>query len=404
MATADGLHIQRFVEDVFQSLHRVEQHRWAQAYLWALMHGSGRKTPRRMAREDFLPPAAVRGLNQFINASSWDWRPVRRRLVRHVAAAAAPYAWTVAELIVPKSGGHSVGVHRRVDATTGQSVNCQRALGLFLAGSGQAFPVDWSLLLSGPWDHDPQRRRRARIPEEEKERPAGAHVLEYLDRAADAVTSLRGAGLPWVLDLTRCEDAGGVLGGLARRRLQVVAELDPGHGVLAGRHMSAVRPVGRLMRMRHARQPHVMARQTQDGSTKTVAFHSCTGTVRLPRSAAGTDSSSRTYRILEWPAPDGRSPARYWITSLTDRPPDEALSLVRARTAALSAVSVLENRLGALDFEGRSFPGWHRHMTMASAAYACRYLDGTPGCPPVPSGRTGQVREPAATERTGRSR
>lgn len=30
----------------------------------------------------------------------------------------------------------------------------------------------------------------------------------------------------------------------------------------------------------------------------------------------------------------------------------------------------LGDRVGLRDFEGRSFPGWHRHMTLASVAHA----------------------------------
>lgn len=37
--------------------------------------------------------------------------------------------------------------------------------------------------------------------------------------------------------------------------------------------------------------------------------------------------------------------------------------------------------LGLLDFEGRSYPGWHHHMALVSAAYAFRSLgdDSAPG-------------------------
>ncbi|MGW5605753.1 IS701 family transposase [Streptomyces sp. NPDC003753] len=375
-AATEGARFHRFTEDVFRSLHRVEQRRWARAYLWALIHGSGKKTPRHMARSEALPASAIQGLHQFINASPWDWRPVRRRLALRVAASAAPYAWTVAELIIPKTGKHSVGVHRRLDPVTGREVNCQRALGLYLAGESHSFPVDWSLVLSGPWDWDPQRRRRSRIPEEERERPVGAYVL---DHAADAVTLPHVAGLPWVLDLTRCDDAAGVLAGLARERLDVVCEVDPGQVVLVGQHTPTVSTVGAVMGIRHARQPHVMVQHTREGGAKAVPIYAYADTVRLPQLAVGADGAARTYRILERPASDGRVPARYWITSLTDRPVDEVLSLVRGRTAALSAVKALQDRFGVLDFEGRSFPGWHHHMTMASAAYVYQYLDGASG-------------------------
>lgn len=168
-------------------------------------------------------PHAWRELHRRRRCRTHRWQPVRRRLAQRVAAVAAPYAWTIAELVIPKSGGHSVGVRRRTDPATGQAANCQRALGLFLAGGGHAFPVDWNLMLSGPWDWDQQRRRRARIPKEEKERSVRAHVLDY---AADVIAFPLVAELPWVLDLTGCEDAAGVLVGLARKRLDVV---DPGY-------------------------------------------------------------------------------------------------------------------------------------------------------------------------------
>nr|WP_051837055.1 transposase [Streptomyces sp. NRRL WC-3742] len=367
-----------FVEDVFRSLHRVEQRRWARAYLWGLVHGSGRKTPRRLARFGALPPAAVHGLHQFINVSPWDWQPVRRRLAERVAAVAAPFAWTVAELAIPKSGDHSVGVHARTDPATGQRVHGQRALGLFLVAEGRAFPVDWSLLLGGAWERDEELRRRARIPEAETARPAGAHVLEQAVRAV-ALPSL--AALPWVLDLTGYEEAAGVLAGLARERLDVVCEVDPGQVVLAGRHSPRVSTVGALMGIRHARQSQMMTRQTPDGRTNVVPIRAYAGTVRLPQQT-GADGAGRTYRILERSAVDGQLPSRYWITSLTEQSVDQVFALVRGRSAALSALSVLEERFGALDFEGRSYPGWHHHMTMASAAYVHQHLDGAPAVLP----------------------
>lgn len=49
-------------------------------------------------------------------------------------------------------------------------------------------------------------------------------------------------------------------------------------------------------------------------------------------------------------------------------------ALARSVSAARRPVSSLEANSGAQDFEGRSFPGRHHHMTMTSAAYAFRSL------------------------------
>lgn len=368
----EGAYMQTFMDEIFRAFRRPEQRRWAQAYLWALIHASGKKTPRRMALAKPLPSAAAHGLHQFINASPWDWNPVRHRLTGLVAERTTPHAWTVAELIIPKRGEHSVGVHRRVDAETGRTVNCQRALVFFLSSGGRSYPVGWSLLLDRTWDSDRERRRRARIPGSEAGRTPADHVTGY---AAEVAAQPRLPRLPWVLDLTRCTEAARVLAGLARQQADVVCEVPPDHQVLlTGAHAPLVTGVSALMEVRHARQTHVLLRQAPDGRVRAVPVHTYAGTVTTPRPAPGDDGAGRAYRVVERPDPDGRQPPRYWLTTLTDHRVEEILRLARSHTSALSAVAVLRQRFGVLDFEGRSFPGWHHHMTMASAAYVHQRL------------------------------
>ncbi|WP_455712695.1 IS701 family transposase [Streptomyces griseus] len=376
----EGACMRTFMDEIFRAFRRPEQRRWAQAYLWALIHASGKKTPRRMALTKPLPPAAAHGLHQFINASPWDWNPVRHRLTGLVAERTTPQAWTVAELIIPKRGEHSVGVHRRVDPATGRTVNCQRALVFFLVSGGRSYPVGWSLLLDRTWDSDRERRRRARIPGSEAGRTPADHVTGY---AAEIAAQPRLPRVPWVLDLTRCPEAAGVLAGLARQRADVVCEVPPDHHVLsAGAHSPVVTGVSALMETRHARQTHVLLGRAPDGRVRAVPVHTYAGTVTTPRSAHGDDGGGRAYRVLERPDPDGRQPSRYWLTTLTEHRVEEILRLARSHTSALSAVAVLGRRFGVLDFEGRSFPGWHHHMTMASAAYVHQRLYPGPGSGP----------------------
>ncbi|MGW7428001.1 IS701 family transposase [Streptomyces sp. NPDC054861] len=391
-APGEGACMQTFMDEIFRTFRRPEQRRWAQAYLWALLHVSGKKTPRRMALAKPLPPAAAHGLQQFINGSPWDWTPVRRRLAGRVAARTTPHAWTVAELLIPKRGEHSVGVHRRVDTRTGRTVNCQRALVFFLASGTECYPVGWSLVLDGTWDSDRERMRRARIPGSEAGRIPADHVTGY---AAEVAAQPRLPRVPWVLDLTRCDQAAGVLAGLARQRAEVVCEVPPDHPVLpTGPATPAVTTVSALMEVRHARQTHVLLRQSPDGRARAVPVHTYAGTVTAPRPAPGDDGGARPYRVLERPDPDGRQPPRYWLTTLTDHRVEEVLRLARSHTAALSAVAALRQRFGVLDFEGRSFPGWHHHMTMASAAYVYQCLFRAPGGAAAPPGAPHRV--PAA--------
>ncbi|SEQ18756.1 IS701 family transposase [Streptomyces radiopugnans] len=368
-----GSRTQEFLEEVFEPLHRAEQRRWARAYLQGLIHASGRKTPRGMARTELMPPATAHGLHQFINASPWDWEPVRRRLALWVAANTTPRAWVVAELTIPKRGVHSVGVHRRLNAATGRFINCQQAVGLFLSADAHCFPVGWSLVLDDAWDRDRQRRRRARIPEAETARPMSSYIF---DHAAAVAAQPRLPRVPWVLDLARCEDAGGLLAGLARHRFDVVCEVGPAQPVLAGHHASSVTTAGRLLEMRRTRRPYTAERQAAGSLPRTAPIRAYAGTVRLPRHDTDREGGSQRYRLLELRDPDGRQPARYWITSLTDRCVEETMALVCSRAAVRTAVTTLREQFGALDFAGRSFPGWHHHMTMVSAAYVHQHLHG----------------------------
>ncbi|MFG3016519.1 transposase [Streptomyces cinerochromogenes] len=384
VAAGDRERIQTFVESVFNPLHRAEQRRWARAYLWGLIHTPGKKTPRRMAEAGLLPAGAAHGLHQFINSSTWAWEPVRRALGRTIAAHRPAYAWTVADLLIPKQGEHSVGVHRRLDQATGRTINCQRGVGLFLSTGTRCFPVDWSLVLDGAWDWDDLRRRRARIPDTETGRPVGAFVLGFAAGVTAAHPPLPTA--PWVLNLTqRCDDASGVMAGLARRGIDFVCEVDSGQIVLVGRPSPRVITVGELMEEPHARQPHVLLRPTEHGISRAVRVNVYTGPVRLSQRGAAKDGVSRTYHVLEQLSADGGQPARYWVTSLMGRGVEEVLALARTQALARRTVATLREGFGVLDFEGRSFPGWHHHMTMVSAAYACQQLYGAPGAVPAPA-------------------
>ncbi|WP_406208670.1 transposase [Kitasatospora sp. NBC_01560] len=358
-----------YVEQVFDSLVRTDQRRWARAYLSGLLNVPGKKTLQRLARSVSPSTAGAHGLQQFINASPWEWGPVRQAVARAVAGQAAPRAWTVAELTIPKRGDHSVGVHRRFDAGSGRTVNCQLASGSFLVGDAHCVPVDWQLALDESWFADEGRRRRARIPDGVPARPAWTHVLDFAGAVAGQP---RFAALPWVLDLRRAPDIGPVAAGLGRLGMDFVCEVAPGQPVQSvSRAVAPLAAVGELMARSQARQPHLVVRQAH-GRPKPVTMHSAL--VRLPRAGAPRGVSQRVYRVLVRPAVGPRQPARYWITSLTARRVEDVLGLVGAVGSAERTMADLEENFGVLDFEGRSYPGWHHHMTMASAAAAYRRL------------------------------
>jgi hypothetical protein len=96
--------------------------------------------------------------------------------------------------------------------------------------------------------------------------------------------------------------------------------------------------------------------------------------VQLPTEPGNTDTTAPepVYRLLvaECPAADGRRWRDYWLTSLVGSPVGDILSLTRHSACAEAVAKVLADDFGLNDFEGRSFPGWHHHMTLVGAAYA----------------------------------
>ncbi|MFJ3515736.1 transposase [Streptomyces sp. NPDC090131] len=175
-------------------------------------------------------PTASQSLQQFINASPWDWNPARTELLRWVEERHPVRAWTIGQVCFPKRGEHSVGVHRRFDPAAGRIVNCQLGYCLFLSLDGMTVPVDWRLALPETWVADPVLRRRARIRPEVAHQFPEALVLELVDSIAARTTS---AHPPVVADLSRLGGAAALIGVLGRRGHDFLVSAPPALAVRA---------------------------------------------------------------------------------------------------------------------------------------------------------------------------
>jgi len=74
--------------------------------------------------------------------------------------------------------------------------------------------------------------------------------------------------------------------------------------------------------------------------------------------------------LAEWPhgAPE---PVKYWLASLPQTTPLERLvGLAKLRWRVEHDYRELKDALGLDHFEGRSFKGWHHHVTLVSVAHA----------------------------------
>ncbi|MFC8538951.1 IS701 family transposase [Streptomyces sp. NPDC057249] len=367
-----------FARGLFDHLPRADQRRWAHIYLEGLLNTPGKKSVRRIAETVSGSPTASQSLQQFVNASPWDWMPVREELARWVERRLPLRALVIDQVILRKRGQHSCGVHRRHLPSTGRSVTCQVGVGAFLASDDAAVPVNWSLLLPRAWTEDPIRRARTRIPETARAWPFATHALELTGQGA---TGARSRLLPVVADLEGSSGASGLIGRLDGSGRSFVVSVPgklrivPGGGGRMAHcpvNASFIGPVVPAYSL-HEREPGFQVRTEEvaaPGDFGAGTVTSCL--VRVPDPGPG--AALRTYRLLVVRNSAKGRPAQLWLTNMLETSTEDVLGLAATLPRAATAVRDMEEHVGLLDFEGRSYPGWHHHMTLVSAAYAHRLL------------------------------
>ena len=67
-----------------------------------------------------------------------------------------------------------------------------------------------------------------------------------------------------------------------------------------------------------------------------------------------------------------------WLTNLAKARLSQLVDLVElSPRAAHEDMATLRNNFGLQDFEGRSYAGWHHHVTLVSAAHTYQMLQRT---------------------------
>jgi SRSO17 transposase len=91
--------------------------------------------------------------------------------------------------------------------------------------------------------------------------------------------------------------------------------------------------------------------------------------IRLRRATRGGQLPVR-WLLGEWPDSEPE-PIKYWLAALPETTPLERLvGLAKLRWRVEHDYRELKDALGLDHFEGRSWQGWHHHVTMVSVAHA----------------------------------
>ncbi|GAB2773254.1 IS701 family transposase [Streptomyces daliensis] len=126
----------------------------------------------------------------------------------------------------------------------------------------------------------------------------------------------------------------------------------------------------------------------------------------VPGRAVGAMARPGLCLLGEWEHPY-RWPVRFWLTDLVGVPAGVLLRLTKLTRRVDRDLTEVADAVGVRDFEGRTFPGWHRHTTLTSVAHGAAVLATARGArvrsgAPGPRSLPGMLSLPGAAQgRTG---
>jgi SRSO17 transposase len=384
--------LETFAAEVFTPLVRSDQRAKAVTYLRGLLLDGRRKSMQPMAERLGVDH---QGLQQFVTSSTWDFAAVRQRLATRAVQVIGPAAWVIDDTGFPKDGKGSPGVARQYSGTLGKVGNCQIGVSVHAITDTASCPLNWRLFLPAAWDQtqasDPQtaeqiasRRARCAIPATEHHRPKWQLALEMLDEliawglTAPVLVADAGYGDNAHLRAALAERGVGyvvqVKGAVTAHQVQATPETIPYRGM--GRPSTPQRYRTKAVSLRE----HVLAAGRTAAVTLTwragVKGNLTSQFVILPVRVAGrkphlaADGSLPISQLIaQWPHGESE-PVKYWLSNLpAETPPGELITLAKIRWRIEHDYRELKTALGLDHFEGRSWTGWHRHVTLVSAAH-----------------------------------
>jgi SRSO17 transposase len=389
-----------FAGQMLGDLRRSDQRVKGELYVRGLLTDGARKSMQPMAERLGVDHQQ---LQQFVTSSTWDYAQVRARVAGWGVGALDPDAYVIDDTGFPKDGRRSPCVGRQYSGTLGKTGNCQIGVSVQMATDAASLAANWRLFCPKSWDDqtldDPvvaeqarERRAGAGIPDEVRHREKWRLALDMLDE----MTGTWGLPKRPVAADSGYGDAALFRQGLDERGFSYVLQVDPDALAHPGDAAPVTPPYTGRGRPRVPTYPDApkslkdlaiaagrrtcrkVTWRTGTKTTKTnpaaaMRSHFLALRVRpanrnIPRAADGTLPD--VWLIAEWP-PDADEPVKYWLSNMNPRTPLKTLvRLGKIRWRIEHDYRELKTGLGLDHFEGRSFTGWHRHVTLTVLAQA----------------------------------
>jgi SRSO17 transposase len=345
-------------------------------YAMGLLGDGERKSAEPIAARACGDPARVDAVHtrllHFVKDSVWSDHDVRLFAARYgidsICKREPIEAWIFDDTGFLKQGKHSVGVQRQYTGSAGKIANCQIGVSLSLATQSYHLPVDFELYMPQSWLDDAPRRAKAHVP-------ADLQFKTKIDLAMDMLERAVASELPPGIVL-----ADNFYGDATEFRAKIRSlNLDFAVGVEC---RTKVWCIDSLERRRGDPIPvGVLARTLDPGAFRRVTW--CQGTKKdlsarfaflrvVPFTDYQSDPATRedVWLVIEWE--DGEAePKRFYFSSLPiTTSHKELVRVIKQRWRTERVYEDLKGELGLDHFEGRSFPGWQHHISVALACYA----------------------------------
>ena len=345
-------------------------------YALGLLGDGERKSMEPIAARACADPSRARATHEkllhFVGRSHWSDRAVRREAALYAVEALGARepltSWIVDDTGFLKQGKHSVGVQRQYTGSAGKIANCQLGVSLVLATPAEHLPIDFELYLPKTWTEDPARRHEARMPTDVVFKSKVELAIDMMRRArqngipgeialADSFygrsSTFRSAARDLGLDYAVAVDSDTrvwTLDSLERRR----------DGPMLVRDVAGQKSRRRFRRF-----------TWREGTRATLTSRFCFVRV-LPAADDGVEPEQRerVWLVIEWAEGEAK-PTKFILTTLPRRlSKKQIVRLLKERWRTERAYEDLKGELGLDHFEGRSYPGWHHHVSVVICCYA----------------------------------
>jgi SRSO17 transposase len=344
-------------------------------YAFGLLGESERKSVEPIAALAAADPEETHRMHNkllhFVGKAAWSDEAVRREATAYVCEALQKHeditTWVIDDTGFLKQGTHSVGVQRQYTGTAGKITNCQIGVSLAIATPTAHAPIDFELYLPKSWTEDEERREAARIPEEVEFKTKTDLALQMMERACRA-------GIPGEILLA---DSGYGDSSEFRETTRLLG-LDYAVGISKTTKVCRIGTSGRLgtpmavadiARRVPRRQRRRMTWRDGTKSALQGRFHFC----RVkPCHDNGQPIAQRepVWLVVEWSLED-KEPSKFYLSTLPRRMSQRSIvRTIKERWRTERMYQDLKGELGLDHFEGRSFPGWHHHLSVAICCYA----------------------------------